>query len=102
MKIKSINKIKNLFILTTLIGFKSISAQEKKPLENINVTEILMHLDWPRMNYFDDQNKVVDPVINDGRVVFTCSIPNKKDFWPKINILKGKYCILKIDVIHRL
>ena len=70
MKIKSIEIVKNLFLLTTLIAFKSISAQEKKPLENINVTEILMHLDWPRMNYFDDQNKVVDPVINDGRVVF--------------------------------
>ena len=70
MKIKSIEIVKNLFLLTTLIAFKSISAQEKKPLENINVTEILMHLDWPRMNYFDDQNKVVDPAINDGRVVF--------------------------------
>ena len=70
MKIKNIEIVKNLFLLTTLIAFKSISAQEKKPLENINVTEILMHLDWPRMNYFDDQNKVVDPAINDGRVVF--------------------------------
>ena len=70
MKIKSIYNIKNLFLLTILIGFKSISAQEKKPLDKINVTEVLMHLDWPRMNYFDDQNKVVDPEINDGRVVF--------------------------------
>ena len=41
MKIKSIEIVKNLFLLTTLIAFKSISAQEKKPLENINVTEIL-------------------------------------------------------------
>jgi hypothetical protein len=22
--------------------------------------------------------------------------PKKQDFWPKINILKGKYCILRI------
>ena len=22
--------------------------------------------------------------------------PNKQDFWPKINILKGKHCILRI------
>ena len=69
MKIKSINKIKNLSSDHT-DWFKSISAQEKKPLDKINVTEVLMHLDWPRMNYFDDQNKVVDPKINDGRVVF--------------------------------
>ncbi len=29
-----------------------------------------MHLDWPRMDYFDDQNKAVDLEKNDRRVVF--------------------------------
>ena len=64
------NRTKILLPLITLIASQSISAQEKKPLDNINVTEVLMHLDWPRMDYFVDQNKAVDPGKNDGRVVF--------------------------------
>jgi lysophospholipase L1-like esterase len=64
------NRTKILLPLITLIASQSISAQEKKPLDNINVTEVLMHLDWPRMDYFVDQNKSVDLGKNDGRVVF--------------------------------
>ena len=64
------NRTKILLPLITLIASQSISAQEKKPLDNINVTEVLMHLDWPRMDYFDDQNKAVNLGKNDGRVVF--------------------------------
>jgi lysophospholipase L1-like esterase len=64
------NRTKILLPLITLIASQSISAQEKKPLHNINVTEVLMHLDWPRMDYFVDQNKAVDLGKNDGRVVF--------------------------------
>lgn len=64
------NRTKILLPLITLIASQSISAQEKKPLDNINVTEVLMHLDWPRMDYFVDQNKAVDLGKNDGRVVF--------------------------------
>ena len=64
------NRTKILLPLITLIASQSISAQEKKPLDNINVTEVLMHLDWPRMDYFVHQNKAVDLGKNDGRVVF--------------------------------
>ena len=64
------NRTKILLPLITLIASQSISAQEKKPPDNINVTEVLMHLDWPRMDYFVDQNKSVDLGKNDGRVVF--------------------------------
>ena len=28
-------------------------------------------------------------------------IQNLLDFWPKINILKGNYCILSIDIVAR-
>ena len=35
-----------------------------------------------------------------------CQVPkgriqNLLDFWPKINILKGNYCILSIDIVAR-
>ena len=63
-------KSKTLMLLIMLIATQSISAQQKINFDNINITEVLMHLDWARMNYFNDQNKAVDLVKNDGRVVF--------------------------------
>ena len=33
---------------------QSLEIENKqKPLENINIIEVLMHLDWTRMDYFD-------------------------------------------------
>ena len=64
------NKTKTLLLLVMLIAYKSVSAQEKKLLDNINITEVLMHLDWPRMDYFDNENKSVDLRKNNRRVVF--------------------------------
>ena len=70
MKINKINNTKNFILFILLISAKSILAQEKNPLENININEVLMHLDWPRMSYFDEQNKEVSPQKNKDRVVF--------------------------------
>ncbi len=64
------NKTKTLLLFIMMIASQCISAQEKTSLGVINVTEVLMHLDWARMNYFGVQNKVVDLVKNEGRVVF--------------------------------
>jgi lysophospholipase L1-like esterase len=68
MMIKSLNK--TLLLTMVLIASQSILAQEKNPLDNIDVTKAMMHLDWASMSYFDDKNKAVDPEKNDGRVVF--------------------------------
>jgi lysophospholipase L1-like esterase len=68
MMIKSLNK--TLLLLMAVINCQSISAQEKNPLDKIDLTKIMMHLDWAGMAYFDDQNHAVDPTKNEGRVVF--------------------------------
>lgn len=47
-----------------------INSQEKTPLDGVNVSELLMHLDWPNMARFDAQNKEVDSDNTDNRVVF--------------------------------
>ena len=31
--------------------------------------------------------------------IFKGGVQNYKDFWPKINILKGNYCILGIEIV---
>ena len=49
---------------------QSINSQEKTPLDGVNVSELLMHLDWPNMARFDAQNKEVDSDNTDNRVVF--------------------------------
>jgi len=63
-------KIKLLFVTATLIASSSLYSQEKNPLEGIDVNQMLMHLDWPNMAYYDAQNKLVDLENNSGRVVF--------------------------------
>ena len=63
-------KIKLLFVTAALIASSSLYSQEKNPLEGIDVNQILMHLDWPNMAYYDAQNKLVDLENNSGRVVF--------------------------------
>ena len=49
---------------------QSINSQEKTPLDGVNVSELLMHLDWPNMARFDAQNKEVDSDNTDNRVLF--------------------------------
>lgn len=46
--------------------------QHKKndPLKEIDITKILMHLDWPDMARYDGQNKEVNLEKNNDRVVF--------------------------------
>ena len=66
--IKSLNI--HLLFLIVLFSYQSISAQEKNPLDNIDVNKVMMHLDWAGIAYFDNQNKAVDPEKNDSRVIF--------------------------------
>jgi len=63
-------KIKLLIVTASLIASSSLYSQEKNPLEGIDVNQMLMHLDWPNMAYYDAQNKLVDLENNSGRVVF--------------------------------
>ena len=48
MMIKSLNK--TLLLTMVLIASQSILAQEKNPLDNIDVTKAMMHLDWASMS----------------------------------------------------
>ncbi len=68
MKFKII--FKSVFLLLSVMSVKTSFAQQKDPLEGIDVTKILMHLDWYRMNYFDAKNKEVVVENNKNRVVF--------------------------------
>ncbi len=63
-------KIKLLYVTAALIASSSLYSQEKNPLEEIDVNQMLMHLDWPNMAHYDAQNKLVDLENNSGRVVF--------------------------------
>ena len=45
-------------------------SQKNDPLKEIDIPEVLMHLDWPNMAYFDAQNKEVSLEKKEGRVVF--------------------------------
>jgi len=58
-----------LFLLL-FISLQKGYSQKKDHLKEIDVTEVLMHLDWPNMAYFDAQNKKVSLEENEGRVVF--------------------------------
>ena len=59
-----------LLCLLIMYPMQSINSQEKTPLDGVNVSELLMHLDWPNMARFDAQNKEVDSDNTDNRVVF--------------------------------
>ena len=63
-------KRKFLIAILTLTVFQVVSSQEKKPLDGIDIVEVLMHLDWANMAYFDAQNKEVVLDNNTDRVVF--------------------------------
>ena len=64
------NKIYFFLCLLIMYPMQSINSQEKTPLDGVNVSELLMHLDWPNMARFDAQNKEVDSDNTDNRVVF--------------------------------
>ena len=61
---------KSVFLLLLIMSIQLSFAQQKDPLEGIDVTKILMHLDWYRMNYFDAKNKEV--VVENNK---------NKEFW---------------------
>ena len=61
---------KFLIAILTLTVFQVVSSQEKNPLDGIDIVEVLMHLDWANMAYFDAQNKEVVLDNNTDRVVF--------------------------------
>jgi len=67
---KMMLKRKFLIAILTLTVFQVVSSQEKKPLDGIDIVEVLMHLDWANMAYFDAQNKEVVLDNNTDRVVF--------------------------------
>ena len=61
------------FLYLSLLLFVCLQkgySQKKDPLKEIDITEVLMHLDWPNMAYFDAQNKEVSLEKKEGRVVF--------------------------------
>ena len=49
---------------------KGCSIRKNDPLKDIDITKILMHLDWPNMARYDAQNKEVNLEKNKDRVVF--------------------------------
>lgn len=49
---------------------KGCSIRNNDPLKEIDITKILMHLDWPNMARYDAQNKEVNLEKNKDRVVF--------------------------------
>ena len=49
---------------------KGCSIRKNDPLKDIDITKILMHLDWPNMAPYDAQNKEVNLEKNKDRVVF--------------------------------
>ncbi|MEK9603862.1 MAG: SGNH/GDSL hydrolase family protein [Flavobacteriaceae bacterium] len=62
-----------IYLLTLFVIFSSIQgvkSQEKKPLDGIDTTQLLMHLDWPNLARYDAQNKEVDLDNKANRVVF--------------------------------
>ena len=48
---------------------KGCSIRKNDPLKDIDITKILMHLDWPNMARYDAQNKEVNLEKNKDRVV---------------------------------
>ena len=44
--------------------------KKNDPLKEIDITKILMHLDWPNMARYDAHNKEVNLEKNNDRVVF--------------------------------
>ena len=61
-----------LFLSMLLIIYlnKGCSIRKNDPLKEIDITKILMHLDWPNMARYDAQNKEVNLEKNKDRVVF--------------------------------
>ena len=61
-----------LFLSMLLIIYlnKGCSIRNNDPLKEIDITKILMHLDWPNMARYDAQNKEVNLEKNKDRVVF--------------------------------
>lgn len=54
----------------TLFVFQSLLSQQKKPLKGIDVSQLMMQLDWPNMAKYDTKNQDVVLENNSGRVVF--------------------------------
>ena len=64
---------KEWFLYLSILLFVCLQkgySQKNDPLKEIDITEVLMHLDWPNMAYFDAQNKEVSLEKKEGRVVF--------------------------------
>ena len=66
--------MKNFFFLylsiLMIVFFNKGYCQKNDPVKDIDVTQLLMHLDWPKMEYYDAQNREVSMGNKEGRVVF--------------------------------
>jgi lysophospholipase L1-like esterase len=59
-----------LLSLMSLICFNNANAQNSDPLKDIDLTKVMMHLDWPNLAHYDAQNKEVKKSDRTGRVIF--------------------------------